>query len=44
VARLVVTVDDLKIQTPLAEKLRAFRHFRIFQVIAELVVAGGKTG
>jgi hypothetical protein len=42
VARLVVVIDDLKIQIQLAKELRVFRHFREFQAIAELVVAVGK--
>jgi hypothetical protein len=42
VSRLVVAIDDLKIQIQLAKELRVFRHFREFQAIAELVVAVGK--
>jgi len=42
VARLVVAIDDLKIQIQLAKELRVFRHFREFQAIVELVVAVGK--
>lgn len=42
IKRLVIAVDDLKIQIQLAKELRAFRHFKEFQTITELVVGIGK--
>lgn len=42
VRRLVLAVDDLKCQIQLAKELRAFRHFKEFQDIAELAVQLGR--
>ena len=39
---LVTAVDDLKITIQLAKELKAFRHFKEFQAIAELSVVVGK--
>jgi hypothetical protein len=42
VNRLVLAVDDLKVQIQLAKELRVFRHFKVFQDIAELAVQVGR--
>jgi hypothetical protein len=42
VNRLVLAVDDLKVQIQLAKELRVFRHFKVFQDIADLVVQVGR--
>ncbi len=41
--RLVVAVDDLKIQLQLGRELQAFRHFTEFDKLAGLAVQVGKT-
>jgi hypothetical protein len=42
VARLVESVDDLKLQIQLGKELQAFQSFRQFQMLSELAVAVGK--